>query len=53
MEEIESLGWEEEGRAWEWRRRLLAWEEENMRECSEVLHNIVLQVMSLIRGDGF
>ncbi|KEH40972.1 hypothetical protein MTR_1g040225 [Medicago truncatula] len=40
---MESLGWEAEGRAWEWRRRLLAWEEESVRECSEVLYNIVLQ----------
>jgi len=29
---------------WEslWRRRLLAWEEESVRECSVLLHNIVL-----------
>jgi len=32
------------GLAWVWRCRLLAWEEENVRECSAVLHNIVLQV---------
>ena len=44
VKEMESLGWEVEGRAWEWRRRLLAWEEDSVRECSEVLHNIVLQV---------
>ncbi|XP_024636614.1 uncharacterized protein [Medicago truncatula] len=32
-------------RGWEslWRRRLLAWEEESVRECSVLLHNIVLQ----------
>jgi len=41
---MERLGWEVEGRAWEWRRWLLAWEEESLRECSDVLHNIVLQV---------
>jgi len=29
--------------AWVWRRRLLAWEEESVRECSILLHNIVLQ----------
>jgi len=23
-----ALGWEEEGEAWRWRRRLLTWEEE-------------------------
>jgi len=30
---------------WErlWRRRLLAWEEESVRECYVLLHNIVLQ----------
>ena len=44
VEEMESLGWEEGGRAWEWRHSLLAWEEKSMRECFEVLHNIVLQV---------
>ena len=26
-----------------WRRRLLAWEEESVRECSVLLHNIVWQ----------
>jgi len=31
-------GWEQL-----WRRRLLAWEEESVRECSVLLHNIVLQ----------
>jgi len=44
VEEMASLGWEVEGRAWEWRRRLLAWEEDSVKECSEMLHNIVLQV---------
>jgi len=33
----------EVGEAWVWRRRLLAWEEESVRECSVLLHNIVLQ----------
>jgi len=28
---------------WEWRRRLLAWEEECV-ECYVLLHNVVLQV---------
>jgi len=37
------MGWMEGGRAWEWRRRLLAWEENSVRECSLLLHNIVLQ----------
>lgn len=37
------LGWDEGGSAWVWRRRLLAWEEDNVRECSTLLSNIVLQ----------
>ena len=41
---MEKEGWEEGGRAWVWRRRLLAWEEESMRECSILLHNVVWQV---------
>jgi len=31
------------GNAWRWRRRLLAWEEESLRECSGLLVNVVLQ----------
>jgi hypothetical protein len=44
VEEMSRLGWEEEGLAWVWGRRLLAWEEESLRECSAMLHNVVLQV---------
>ena len=36
-------GWEVDGGAWVWRRRLFEWEEESVRECSFLLHNIVLQ----------
>jgi len=36
-------GWEPDGGAWTWRQRLFAWEEESLRECSFLLHNIVLQ----------
>ncbi|XP_039685099.1 uncharacterized protein [Medicago truncatula] len=43
VEEMWRLGWEEEGGAWVWRRRLLAWEEESVRECCALLLNIVLQ----------
>jgi len=32
-----------DGGAWEWRRRLFAWEEESVRECSLLLHNFFLQ----------
>ena len=31
------------GGAWVWRRRLLAWEEDSVRECTLLLHNTVLQ----------
>jgi len=44
VEEMSRLGWEEEGLAWVWRRCLLAWEEESLRECSALVNNIVLQV---------
>ena len=43
VEEMSTLGWTEGGGAWVWRRRLLVWEEESVRECSFLLHNIVLQ----------
>jgi len=36
-------GWTVDGRAWEWRRRLFAWEEECVRECCVLLNNFVLQ----------
>jgi hypothetical protein len=44
VEEMARLGWEIGGREWEWRRRLLTWEEESVEECSVMLHDIVLQV---------
>ena len=43
VEEMARHGWEEGGGAWVWRRRLFAWEEECVRECSVLLHDIVLQ----------
>jgi len=43
VEKMARLGWEEDGLAWVWRRRLLAWEEESLRECSALLNNITLQ----------
>jgi len=43
VEEMWRQGWEDGGLAWVWRRRLLAWEEEGVRECSVLLHNIFLQ----------
>jgi hypothetical protein len=48
------LGWDGEGRAWVWRRRLFAWEEESVRECSSLLCNIVLQdITSMTTGGGW
>ena len=44
VSEMYSLGWGEEGEAWKWRRRLLAWEEEKVRECCDFLTNIILQL---------
>jgi len=43
VEEMWRLGWMDGGSGWVWRRRLLAWEEESMRECSVLVHNVVLQ----------
>jgi len=43
VEEMWSMGWGDGGEAWVWRRRLLAWEEESLRECTILLSNIVLQ----------
>jgi len=41
--DMRRMGWTVEGRAWEWRRRLFAWEEECVRERCVLLNNIVLQ----------
>jgi len=43
LAKMSSLGWGEDGEVWKWRRRLLAWEEEKVRECCEILINIALQ----------
>ena len=43
MAEMAYLGWEIGGGAWVWRRRLFAWKEEELRECSLSLSNIILQ----------
>jgi len=43
VRQMESRGWGDGGAAWEWRRRLLAWEEESVSQCASVLHNVVLQ----------
>ena len=43
VDEMSRIGWVDGGGAWVWRRRLLVWEEESVRECSALLHNVVLQ----------
>ena len=43
VEYMNTLGWSEDGEAWNGKRRLLAWEEEQVRECCELLHYFVLQ----------
>ncbi|GAU35008.1 hypothetical protein TSUD_103310 [Trifolium subterraneum] len=40
--EMYMLGWGVEGEEWRWRRRLFAWEEDQVRECSAILANFVL-----------
>jgi len=44
--EMHALGWGEEGEAWGWRCRLLAWEEELVEEVKLLLSNISLQETS-------
>jgi hypothetical protein len=41
-----SLGCVEGGGAWNWRRRLWAWEEEMLGECTTLLHDIILHTHS-------
>jgi hypothetical protein len=38
-----ALGWDEEGEAWKWRRRLWVWEEELVEECRTLLLIVSLQ----------
>jgi len=40
---MNSLGWGVGCEAWIWGRRLFAWEEDQVKECSEMLHSILLQ----------
>ena len=42
--QIFAWGWDEEGEAWKWRRRLWAWEEVLVEECRNMLLNVMLQV---------
>jgi hypothetical protein len=44
VSEMCQLGWGYEGDAWRWRRRLFAWEEEQLGELILLLHNVTLQV---------
>jgi len=43
VEEMKRVGWGEGVEENSWRRHLLAWEEDCVRECSLLLHNTVLQ----------
>ena len=43
VREMASRGRGVGGGAWEWRRHLLAWEEDSVMECSTLLSNVVLQ----------
>jgi len=43
VEDMARLGWGEGGLAWGWRARLMAWEEDSVRECSALLANVILQ----------
>jgi len=43
VEEMARLGWDTGGFGWVWRRRLMAWEEESVRECASLFNNVVLQ----------
>jgi hypothetical protein len=43
MSTMFSLGWEDGGAAWRWKRRLWVWEEELLVEFRTLLHNISLQ----------
>jgi len=42
VREMVERGWAVGGGAWYWRRRLMAWEEEVVRECVTLLADIVL-----------
>jgi len=42
VEEMYVLGWEVDGEAWKWRRRLFAWEEGLVGECADRLSSIDL-----------
>ncbi|GAU29001.1 hypothetical protein TSUD_165190 [Trifolium subterraneum] len=44
--EMFSVGWEEGGETWVWRRQLWAWEEDMLRECQTLLLNFSFQVQS-------
>lgn len=44
MAQMFQLGLNDGGEAWKWRLHLLAWEEELVGECTELLPNVFLQV---------
>jgi len=52
--EMSQLGREEGGEAWRWRRRLFAWEEENVWECISLLSNFIFFILTfLTSGSGY
>jgi hypothetical protein len=49
VSEMFELGWRVGGEVWKWRRRLLAWEEGLVSECTERVSSCILQVGTLDR----
>lgn len=43
VDAMHALGWGEDGKAWKWRRRLLAWDEDLVVEIRYLLSNVTLQ----------
>lgn len=43
VDAMHALGWGEDGEAWRWRRRLLAWDEDLVVEIRYLLSNVTLQ----------
>lgn len=45
-------GWEVDGVGWRWRRRLFAWEEEQLVDCARLLDNIFCRVTEMTNEFG-
>ena len=48
-----SRGFEQGGEAWQWRRRLWAWEEEELEECRTLLLDVLCMLMFQTSGFGY